>query len=102
MHFKVYGGKGGKVLEVSDTDPLENIELLIISDREDRRMLEVLSGAVHLSVDLRCSASREGLSQVKWVQVKCTPVLAFLQYLPAQYMFALLSFAFDIYMAMQA
>ena len=48
MHFKVYGGKGGKVLEVSDTDPLENIELLIISDREDRRMLEVLSGAVHL------------------------------------------------------
>ena len=85
MHFKVYGGKGGKVLEVSDTDPLENIELLIISDREDRRMLEVLSGAVHLSVDLRCSASREGLSQVKWVQVKCTPVLAFLQYLPAQY-----------------
>ena len=105
MHFKVYGGKGGKVLQVSDTDPLENIELLIISDREDRRMLEVLSGAVHLSVDLRCSASRpnqEGLSQVKWVQVKCTPVLAFLQYLPAQYMFALLSFAFDIYMAMQA
>ena len=102
MHFKVYGGKGGKVLQVSDTDPLENIELLIISDREDRRMLEVLSGAVHLSVDLRCSASREGLSQVKWVQVKCTPVLPFLQYLPAQYMFALLCFAFDIYTAMQA
>ena len=60
MHFKVYGGKGGKVLQVSDTDPLENIELLIISDREDRRMLEVLSGAVHLSVDLRCSAARRG------------------------------------------
>ena len=102
MHFKVYGGKGGKVLEVSDTDPLENIELLIISDREDRRMLEVLSGAVHLSVDLRCSASREGLSQVKWVQVKCTPVLPFLQYQLPQYMFALLSFAFDICTAMQA
>ena len=99
MHFKVYGGKGGKVLQVSDTDPLENIELLIISDREDRRMLEVLSGAVHLSVDLRCSASRPGqggLSQVKWVQVKCTPVLAVLQYLLAQYMFALLCFAFTI------
>ena len=39
-------------MEVADTfNPIEDIELLIISDREHRRMLEVLSGGfVHLSV----------------------------------------------------
>ena len=45
-----------QVLEVADTfNPIEDIELLIISDREHRRMLEVLSGGwpCTLSVDLR-------------------------------------------------
>ena len=56
MHFKVYGGKGGKVLQVADTDPLQNIELLIISDREDRRMLEVLSGRCPCTYQLTFTA----------------------------------------------
>ena len=66
MHFKVYGGKGGKVLQVSDTDPLENIELLIISDREDRRMLEVLSGgrALISRPSLQCKPGGAQSSQV--------------------------------------
>ena len=85
-------------------DPIENIELLIISDREHCRMLEVLSGRWLCTYQLTFIAvqvARARSGSVKWVQVKCTPVLAFLQYLPPQYMFALLCFAFDICTAMQ-
>ena len=61
--------------------PFENIGLLIISDREHRCMLEVLSGrrwppCTYLLTFIAHWPDPEWGS-VKWVQVKCTPVSAF-------------------------